>query len=221
MTNLLTTYLLEDTEALYKRVAFIVNGSLVADETLENQKLSHRKRSLVVTFSDPKNANGFLHDFLKMDGPKDQAQLYRLMVGMNVHSVNRSGDATSKSLCINDDTIDAQTQASLTTINNYDMTIAIPMPPVKIDTTEINPPSPQNEGIHVEQFYLPLALLSSHYLAQGVVITSKDIGSTKSNLADITIILGSPILLLFHSTWTLRQNSSNFSHLVWNIIYVQ
>ncbi len=153
MTTLLTTYFLDDAEALCKRVTLIDNGRLVANDTLENQKPSHGKRHLMVTISDPKNDNRYLHDFLKIDDPNDQSQLYQLMVERNIHSVNRSGDATSMSLCINRDTINAQTQVLKTAINNYVRAITIPKPPVKVDTTEINPHSTLQAGINLEHFY--------------------------------------------------------------------
>ena len=53
MTILLTTHLLEDADQLCQRVAFIVNGRIVANDTPRHLKMAHGKRWLVVTIGDP------------------------------------------------------------------------------------------------------------------------------------------------------------------------
>jgi ABC-type multidrug transport system ATPase subunit len=50
---LLTTHLLEEADQLSDRVAFTVNGKIVANDTPLNLKLSHGKRTLKLTMSDP------------------------------------------------------------------------------------------------------------------------------------------------------------------------
>jgi ABC-2 type transport system ATP-binding protein len=99
MTILLTTHLLEDADQLCQHVAFIVNGSIVANDTPRNLKLSHGKRSLVVTIADP-NETGLLSEItLSMDNIQDQLRLAELMAQGNVRSVH-SQEATLEEVFI-------------------------------------------------------------------------------------------------------------------------
>lgn len=78
-TILLTTHLMEEADQLCQRVAFIVNGRLVADDTPRNLKLAHGTRTLRVTLkgeSQDQSAGVQLSEkTLSMDAAADQAQL--------------------------------------------------------------------------------------------------------------------------------------------------
>jgi len=66
------------------------------------------------------------------------------------------------SLYLNGSMVNAQTQALLQIdIINYARAIADPQPPVRINTTLINPPATENAGAILKLVYLPLALLAS------------------------------------------------------------
>jgi ABC-2 type transport system ATP-binding protein len=95
MTILLTTHLLEEADQMCRRVAFIVHGCIVANDTPRNLKLSHGHRTLVVTLSEPGSANGgALSDVtLGMDDPRDQARLEQLMASGTVRAIH-SQEAT-------------------------------------------------------------------------------------------------------------------------------
>lgn len=93
MTILLTTHLLEEADQLCQRVAFIVRGRIVANDTPRNLKLSHGKRALVLTIADPRDASRWSEVTLSMDDARDQARLAELMARGNVRSVH-SQEAT-------------------------------------------------------------------------------------------------------------------------------
>ncbi len=89
MTILLTTHLMEEADQLCQRVAFIVNGKIVANDTPRNLKLSHGKRTLTVTLGSQNGASTLSERALNMDDSADQAQLAQWMrLGMvrAVHS---------------------------------------------------------------------------------------------------------------------------------------
>ncbi len=96
-TILLTTHLMEEADQLCERVAFIVNGKLVANDTPRNLKLSHGQRALVVTLdSDTPGFNGnspLKEATLSLDEPTDQAQLAQWMAEGKVRAVH-SREAT-------------------------------------------------------------------------------------------------------------------------------
>jgi ABC-2 type transport system ATP-binding protein len=98
-TILLTTHLLEEADQLCQHLAFIVNGRLVAMDTPRNLKLSHGKRSVVLTLADPKDASRLTEVTLGMDAPQDQARLAELMAQGNVRSVH-SQEATLEEVFI-------------------------------------------------------------------------------------------------------------------------
>ena len=95
MTILLTTHLLEEADQMCRRVAFIVRGRIVANDTPRNLKLSHGHRTLVVTLSEPGSANGgALSDVtLGMDDSRDQARLEQLLASGAVRAIH-SQEAT-------------------------------------------------------------------------------------------------------------------------------
>lgn len=93
MTILLTTHLLEEADQLCQRVVFIVSGRIVANDTPRNLKLSHGKRSLVLTIADPRDTSRWSEVTLSMDDARDQVRLAGLMAGGNVRSVH-SQEAT-------------------------------------------------------------------------------------------------------------------------------
>jgi ABC-2 type transport system ATP-binding protein len=74
-TILLTTHLLEEADQLCKRVAFIVKGRIVANDTPENLKLTYGKRSIDITLAEPKDESHLSHVYLKMDDSSDQPRL--------------------------------------------------------------------------------------------------------------------------------------------------
>jgi ABC-2 type transport system ATP-binding protein len=99
MTILLTTHLLEEADQLCQHIAFIVNGRIVANDTPRNLKLSHGKRSLLLTVADPANAGLLTETILGMDDAKDQQRLAELMAGGTVRSVH-SQEATLEEVFI-------------------------------------------------------------------------------------------------------------------------
>ena len=98
-TVLLTTHLLEEADQLCRRVAFIVNGYIVAKDTPQNLKLSHGKRALKVITSDPIHADHLSQLILSMDEPKDQQYLAKIMAQGNVRSIH-SQEATLEEVFI-------------------------------------------------------------------------------------------------------------------------
>ncbi|MGE5250663.1 MAG: ATP-binding cassette domain-containing protein [Bacteroidota bacterium] len=97
-TVLLTTHLLEEADQLCQRVAFIVNGRIVANDTPRNLKLSHGKRCLVVSVTD-REAGRISDLVLSMDDPRDQARLAALLSRGGVRSVH-SQEATLEEVFI-------------------------------------------------------------------------------------------------------------------------
>jgi ABC-2 type transport system ATP-binding protein len=98
-TILLTTHLLEEADQLCQQVAFIVDGHIVAEGTPRSLKLSHGKRTMVVTTADPA-VDGRLKDLqLRMDDSTDQERLMELMAQGNVRSIH-SQEATLEEVFI-------------------------------------------------------------------------------------------------------------------------
>lgn len=93
MTILLTTHLLEEADQLCQHIAFLVEGKIVASDTPQQLKLSHGKRSLVLTLADPGDPNRLKEISLSMDDPRDQARLSEYMAQGSVRSVH-SQEAT-------------------------------------------------------------------------------------------------------------------------------
>jgi ABC-2 type transport system ATP-binding protein len=103
MTILLTTHLLEEADQLCQHVAFITDGRIVANDTPRNLKLSHGRRTVVVTLAQPgQSQNGaapLAEIALKMDDPDDQVRLAHLMEQNNVLAVH-SQEATLEEVFI-------------------------------------------------------------------------------------------------------------------------
>ena len=103
ITILLTTHLMEEADQLCQRVAFIVNGRLVANDTPRNLKLAHGARSLSVTLEEVLNAqngNGPFNEMtLSLDDPADQQQLAQWMTQGKVRAVH-SREATLEEVFI-------------------------------------------------------------------------------------------------------------------------
>jgi ABC-2 type transport system ATP-binding protein len=92
-TILLTTHLLEEADQSCERVAFIVNGQFVANDTPQNLKLAHGKRSLDLTLPDPQRPAYLSQLVLNMDDAKDQHQPEHLLAEGNVRAIH-SQEAT-------------------------------------------------------------------------------------------------------------------------------
>jgi ABC-2 type transport system ATP-binding protein len=91
MTVLLTTHLMEEADQLCQRVAFVVKGQIVANDTPRNLKLAHGQRILTVTIERGSvNHDGqSIEDYtLKIDDPSDQVQLAQWMSQGRVRAVH-------------------------------------------------------------------------------------------------------------------------------------
>jgi ABC-2 type transport system ATP-binding protein len=102
-TILLTTHLMDEADQLCQRVAFIVNGRLVANDTPRNLKLAHGQRALLVTLAgdpDSQNGNGSLSEMaLSLDDPADQQRLANWMAQDKVRAIH-SREATLEEVFI-------------------------------------------------------------------------------------------------------------------------
>jgi ABC-2 type transport system ATP-binding protein len=101
-TILLTTHLMEEADLLCDRVAFIVNGRLVASDTPGNLKRAHSRRALVVTMIDERfGSDGSSHGEMTMsiDDAADQARLAQWMAEGKVRAIH-SREATLEEVFI-------------------------------------------------------------------------------------------------------------------------
>lgn len=102
-TILLTTHLMDEADQLCQRVAFIVNGRLVANDTPRNLKLAHGQRALLVTLAgDPgsRNGNSALCEMtLSLDDPADQQRLATWLAQDKVRAIH-SREATLEEVFI-------------------------------------------------------------------------------------------------------------------------
>lgn len=102
-TILLTTHLMEEADQLCERVAFIVDGRIVANDTPRSLKLSHGQRALVVTLESNgpgHNGSSPLQEMtLSLDDPVDQAHLTHWMSEGKVRAVH-SREATLEEVFI-------------------------------------------------------------------------------------------------------------------------
>jgi ABC-2 type transport system ATP-binding protein len=99
-TILITTHYMEEAEQLCQRVAFIVNGRLVTNDTPRNLKLAHGQRSLMVTLEPGQDGNAPLNEVsLSLDDPADQAKLAKWMAAGQVRAVH-SREATLEEVFI-------------------------------------------------------------------------------------------------------------------------
>lgn len=78
-TVLLTTHLMDEADSLCQRVAFIVNGRLVANDTPRNLKLNHGKRALKITVASEDSSLQLEDHLLQMDDALDQERLTQWM----------------------------------------------------------------------------------------------------------------------------------------------
>lgn len=106
MTIVLTTHLMEEADQLAHRVAFIVDGRIVANDTPRTLKLAHGQRTLVVTLenntSDTHIHNGkhpLQEAILSIDDASDQQQLVHWMAEGKVRAVH-SREATLEEVFI-------------------------------------------------------------------------------------------------------------------------
>jgi ABC-2 type transport system ATP-binding protein len=97
MTILLTTQLMEEADHLCERLAFLVRGRIVANDTQRNLKLSVGERKLVVTLAPSATTHGgdpaLIERILSMDATADQAQLAAWMAQGSVRAIH-SREAT-------------------------------------------------------------------------------------------------------------------------------
>jgi ABC-2 type transport system ATP-binding protein len=97
MTILLTTHMMEEADHLCQRLAFLVKGRIVANDTPRNLKLSHGERKLVVTLAPSPTPQGessaLTERTLSMDASADQAQLAQWMAQGSVRAIH-SREAT-------------------------------------------------------------------------------------------------------------------------------
>ena len=103
MTILLTTHLMDEADQLCQRVAFIVDGRLVANDTPRNLKLAHGQRALLVTLQEGQHredGNGSLGEkILSLDDLVDQQQLAEWMAQGKVRALH-SREATLEEVFI-------------------------------------------------------------------------------------------------------------------------
>lgn len=99
MTILLTTHLMEEADQLCSRVAFIVNGQLVANDTPRNLKIAHGKREILVTLKEEQGEQSMRELTLHIDDAADQTQLAQWMAQGRVLAVH-SREATLEEVFI-------------------------------------------------------------------------------------------------------------------------
>jgi ABC-2 type transport system ATP-binding protein len=103
MSILLTTHLMEEADHLCQRVAFLVKGHIVANDTPRNLKLAYGERIVDVTVA-PGPASGERSSLpselaLSMDNTADQAQLAQWLAQGRVKSIH-SREATLEDVFI-------------------------------------------------------------------------------------------------------------------------
>lgn len=99
MTILLTTHLMEEADQLCSRVAFIVNGQLVANDTPRNLKIAHGEREILVTLKEEQGEQSMRELTLHIDDAADQTQLAQWMAQGRVLAVH-SREATLEEVFI-------------------------------------------------------------------------------------------------------------------------
>ncbi len=92
MTILLTTHLMDEAEQLCERVAFIVDGRIVANDTPRNLKLEHGQRVLNVTLTNALQAGEEQQSLqelaLHLDSAADQERLCQWMAQGRVRAIH-------------------------------------------------------------------------------------------------------------------------------------
>lgn len=99
MTILLTTHLMEEADQLCSRVAFIVDGQLVANDTPRNLKIAHGEREILVTLKEEQGGQTMQEVTLRLDDAADQTQLAQWMAQNRVLAVH-SHEATLEEVFI-------------------------------------------------------------------------------------------------------------------------
>ena len=101
ITILLTTHLMDEADQLCQRVAFIVNGKIVANDTPRNLKLTHGERVLTVTLTEHgQNGHNALRDMnIKLHDSADQERLSAWMAQDRVLAIH-SHEATLEEVFI-------------------------------------------------------------------------------------------------------------------------
>ncbi|OLB47093.1 MAG: ABC transporter [Ktedonobacter sp. 13_2_20CM_53_11] len=101
ITILLTTHLMDEADQLCQRVAFIVNGKIVANDTPRNLKLTHGERVLTVTLTEHgQNGHSALQDMtIKLHDLADQQRLSAWMAQDRVLAIH-SHEATLEEVFI-------------------------------------------------------------------------------------------------------------------------
>ena len=101
ITILLTTHLMDEADQLCQRVAFIVNGKIVANDTPRNLKLTHGERVLMVTLTEHgQNGHSALQDMtIKLHDLADQQRLSAWMAQDRVLAIH-SHEATLEEVFI-------------------------------------------------------------------------------------------------------------------------
>jgi ABC-2 type transport system ATP-binding protein len=79
MTILLTTHLMDEADQLCQRVAFLVGGKIVANDTPRNLKVRHGRRTLRVLLSQKDGTVKLVEKRLSLDAVEDQARLTQWM----------------------------------------------------------------------------------------------------------------------------------------------
>ncbi len=103
MTILLTTHLMEEADELCQRVAFVVNGRIVANDAPRALKLAHGKRTLTITLANEEtgqNGQQPLADYvINMDDATDQARLAQWMQQGRIRAIH-SGEGSLEDVFI-------------------------------------------------------------------------------------------------------------------------
>ena len=99
VTILLTTHLMEEADQLCHRVAFIVDGRLVANDTPRNLKIAHGQREMLVTLTEELTNQPLREVTLQMNDSADQQQLAQWMAQGKVLAIH-SHEATLEEVFI-------------------------------------------------------------------------------------------------------------------------
>jgi ABC-2 type transport system ATP-binding protein len=99
MTILLTTHLMEEADQLCQRVAFLVNGKIVANDTPRNLKIRHGQRTLRVLLNQQNRNITSIEKTLSLDAAEDQARLAQWMQEGLVQTIH-SNEATLEEVFI-------------------------------------------------------------------------------------------------------------------------
>jgi ABC-2 type transport system ATP-binding protein len=99
MTILLTTHLMDEADQLCQRVAFLVNGKIVANDTPRNLKIRHGQRTLRVLLDQHNGNVSLIEKTLSLDDAEDQARLEQWMQEGLVRTIH-SNEATLEEVFI-------------------------------------------------------------------------------------------------------------------------